>query len=98
MNAVKLTVLAACFQDESTLYSQVFFSVAELFFFVRASVVSYVMFVLSLFVPHLSFFRCLGRAVLCDCGNSWLSLLIFLSTPQHLYNTIVWIQSINSVS
>ena len=33
-----------------------------------ASVASYVAFVLSLFVPHLSLFWYLGRAVLRDCG------------------------------
>ena len=32
---------------------------------------------LSLFVPYLSFWY-LGRAVLCDCGISWVSSLIFL--------------------
>ena len=37
-----------------------------LFLFVFASVVSYVAFVLSLFVHHRSFFWCLGRGVLCD--------------------------------
>ena len=48
------------------------------FFFVCASVVSYVAFVLSLFVSHLSFIWCLGRAVLRDCGVSWVSSLIFM--------------------
>ena len=43
-----------------------------------AFVVSYVAFVLSLFVPHLSFFWCLGRAMVCDCGISWVSSHIFL--------------------
>ena len=38
--------------------------------FVCASVVSYVLFVLSLFVSHLSFFWCLERAVLRDCRTS----------------------------
>ena len=47
------------------------------FFFVCASVVSYVAFVLSLFVPHLSFLCCLGRAAPRDCGISWVSSLIF---------------------
>ena len=46
-------------------------------FFVCVSVVSYVSFVLSLFVPHLSFFWCLEKAVLPDCGISWISSLIF---------------------
>ena len=39
-------------------------------FFVRASVVSYVTFVLSLFVPLLFFFGFFGKAVLRDCGIS----------------------------
>ena len=39
-------------------------------FFVCASVV-------SLFVPHLSFFCCLGRAVLRVCGFSRVSFLVF---------------------
>ena len=46
------------------------------FFFVRR--VSYVAFVLSLFVPHLSFFWCLRKAVLRDCGIPWLSSNTFL--------------------
>ena len=40
---------------------------------------SYVTFVLSLFVPHLSLFWCLQKAVLPDCGVSWVSSLIGLS-------------------
>ena len=36
---------------------------------VGASVISYVTFVVSLFVPPLSFLS----AVLCDCGNSWVT-------------------------
>ena len=40
------------------------------YFFVCASIVSYVVFVLS-FVPHLSFLWCLGRAVLHDSGISY---------------------------
>ena len=51
------------------------------FFFVSASVVSNVAFVLSLFVPHLPFFWCLGKAVLLDCGISRVSSLIFLPSP-----------------
>ena len=39
-------------------------------FLVCASVVTYVKFVLSLFVSHLSFFQCLRKAILCDCGIS----------------------------
>ena len=38
------------------------------FFFICASVVSYMVFVLSLFVHHLSFFWWLGKAVLRICG------------------------------
>ena len=41
--------------------------------FVSASVVSYVAFVLSLFMSHLSYFWCLGRVLLCDCGVSRVS-------------------------
>ena len=46
-----------------------------------ASVVSYVMFVSSLYVPHHSFFWCLRTTVLFDCGISWESSLtcIFFS-------------------
>ena len=40
----------------------VFLNVPRRFFFVCASVVSCKTFVLSLFVPHLSLFSCLGRA------------------------------------
>ena len=47
-------------------------------FFVCASVVSCVAFVLSLFIPRLSFFWCLGKAVLRDCSISWVSSLIFV--------------------
>ena len=36
------------------------------------------MMVWSLFVPHLSFFWCLGRAVQHDCTIFWLSSHIFL--------------------
>ena len=43
------------------------------FFFVCASVVSYLTFGLSLYFPHLSFFWCLGRAMLRDYGFSWIS-------------------------
>ena len=40
-----------------------------------AFLVLYMAFVLFLFVPRLSIFWCLGRAVLCDCGNSCQFLL-----------------------
>ena len=45
------------------------------FFFVCTSVVSYVAFLLSLFAHPISFFWCLGRTVLRDCGISWVYLL-----------------------
>ena len=51
------------------------------FFFVCSSLVSYVAFVLSLFVLHLSLFWCLGRAVLHGCGISWVSSNIRLTNP-----------------
>ena len=34
-------------------------------------------FVLSTFVSHLPFFRCLGKAVFRDCGILWVSSHIF---------------------
>ena len=46
-------------------------------FFFWVLVVSYVTFVVSLFLPHLFYFWCLGRAMLCNCGISWVSSLIF---------------------
>ena len=52
--------------------SNVFFSVAVL---LCASVFTHVAFVSSLFVPHLSCW-CLVKAVLRDCGISWVSSLI----------------------
>ena len=45
-------------------------------FRVRASVVSYVIFVLSLFVPHLSFLVPREGCASC-CISSWISSLIF---------------------
>ena len=48
------------------------------FFFVHTSLVLYVTFVLSLFVPHLSFFWCLGKVVLRDSAISWVSSHIHL--------------------
>ena len=42
------------------------------------SVVTYVAFVLSLLFPHLSFFRCLGKAVLRDYSISLVSSVIVL--------------------
>ena len=55
------------------------------FFCVCASVVSYVTFILSLFVPLLSFFSCFGKAVLRDGDNSWVSYLYFVSMPSTQY-------------
>ena len=46
-----------------------FFFFFFFFFFFCASVVSYLAFVLSLFVPHISFFWCLKRDVLHDCDG-----------------------------
>ena len=42
------------------------------------SLVSFVAFVLSLFGPHLFLFRCLGKAVLRNCGIYWASFFIFI--------------------
>ena len=50
----------------------------HVFVIASKSVVSYVAFVLSLFVPHLSFFWCLGKTVLRDCGIYWTLSFIFL--------------------
>ena len=49
-----------------------------------AAVISYVRFVLSLYVPHLSFIWCLMRAVLLDWDISWLSSLIFSISEEVL--------------
>ena len=48
-----------------------------LHFSVHVLVFSYMTFFLPLFVPHLSFFSCLGKAMLCDCGISWEVSLMF---------------------
>ena len=53
------------------------------FFFVCASVVSYVAFVLSLFVPHLSFFWNLGKAGLPDCSVFWNLHLRYIFIVTH---------------
>ena len=53
------------------------------FFFVCASVVSQVTFVLPLFVLYLSFFWCPWQVVLCDFGFYWVSLFILLPTCRH---------------
>ena len=68
---------------------------ASLHFFVCTSVISYVAFVVSLFVPHLSFLWCLGSTVLRDYDISWISSLIFydgLWTTSVLYVTrLLWV-------
>ena len=46
-------------------------------FFVCAFVVSYVAFVLYLFVPNLYFLWCFGKAVLTDCNIFWLYSSVF---------------------
>ena len=51
-----------------------------LIFFVRASIVLYVTFVLSLFVPHLSFSWCVGKALLHNYGN-------FLGIFSYIFGT-----------
>ena len=56
------------------------------FFFVRASMVSYVTFVLSIFVSHLPFFGGLGKAVLRDSG---ISLVYFQIHVYHYENTLI---------
>ena len=50
------------------------------FFSVRASVVSYVEFVLSLYVPHLACFWCLEKPLLRDCG---------IPLRKHAYSNIL---------
>ena len=65
-------------------------------FFVCTSVVSYVAFALSSFIPHLSFFCCLGRAVLRDCGISWVPSHLFLDTLQ-LYKNVMALSSVEGV-
>ena len=56
------------------------------FVFVCASVMSHEAFVLLVFVPHLAFFWSIGRGVLCNCGISWVSSLIFFySETQWLF-------------
>ena len=44
-------------------------------FFIFVSLISYVAFVVPLFVPNLSFLWCLGRAVLRNCVIFWVSSL-----------------------
>ena len=49
----------------------------QFFFFFRALVALYVVFVFSWYVPQPFFFRCLGEAVFRDSGISWVFSLIF---------------------
>ena len=56
------------------------------FFFVSASVISYVAFVLSLFVGHLSFFRYSGKIVLRDCAFLGMFTCIFGKVLQSFLN------------
>ena len=47
---------------------------------------SYVAYVLASFVSHLCFCSCLGRAVLCVCGISWVSSLIFFQSSLYVHS------------
>ena len=60
------------------------------FLFVCAYVVSYEAFVLSLFVPHISFFWYLVSAVLCECGIFWVSFtyIFFNIGIKHVFSCI----------
>ena len=65
------------------------------FFFVRRLFyVLYVLFVLSLFLPYLSFFWCLWKAMLPGCGIPWISSLISLNMPILSKSQTVTISSI----
>ena len=68
-------ILLLCLADpvwySDRLVGNFVFLVCGLWQFFFASVISYVTFVLSLFVPDLSFFWCLWKVVLHDCGISW---------------------------
>ena len=55
------------------------------FFFVYASEISYVAFLLSLFVPPLSSFWSLGKSVFRDCGISRISSQSHLVPPLFAY-------------
>ena len=57
------------------------------FFFFCASVFSYVAFV-SLCVPHLSFFWCIGRTMLRDSGISLCLYLHFLTVGNDEFNPL----------
>ena len=48
----------------------------------NASMISYVTFILSLFVPHLSFLWCLEKGILRDFDISWVSLRILILFNQ----------------
>ena len=56
-------------------------------FFVLALLISYIAFVLSLFVPHLSFFWRLGKAKLRDFGIFWVSTYLGSVEPKSTYTT-----------
>ena len=51
--------------------------------FVCASVISYVAFVMSLFVPLLSSLWCLRKVAFQDCGISWAFTYIFICYCKH---------------
>ena len=53
-------------------------------------------FVVSLFVHHLSFLWCLGKTVLRDCGNSYVSLPI-LKTRINSANKFVFVRNVSGV-
>ena len=67
------------------------FNVALLlqFFFLCASKVLYVVFALSFFVPHLSFFWCLGEVVIRDSKISCVPSLIFSTSISILI--VAWL-------
>ena len=54
-----------------------FFFFFFLFFF-------FFVFFFSLFVPYLSIIWCLRKAVLPDCGISWVSLHMFIQTEEYM--------------
>ena len=47
-------------------------------------------FVLSLFVPHLSFFLMSRKVALCECGISWLTILIFINSNCYMAKTAIF--------
>ena len=58
----------------------------------------HVSFVLSLFVPYPTFFWCLGKAELRDCGITWISLLIFLGWKNSKLETQVGLKSLTWIT